>query len=74
MGAPATEPGVKANEQPAHYVTLTHAYCAKVTEVTQGEWKTLAAANPSHFTSCGDNCPVELRWLVLRKSAAAATP
>jgi formylglycine-generating enzyme required for sulfatase activity len=28
-------------------------------EVTQGQWRALMGSNPSHFSSCGDNCPVE---------------
>jgi len=28
-------------------------------EVTQGQWKKVMGNNPSHFISCGDNCPVE---------------
>jgi len=28
-------------------------------EVTQVQWKAVMGSNPSHFKSCGDNCPVE---------------
>ena len=28
-------------------------------DVTQKEWRELMGTNPSHFNSCGDNCPVE---------------
>jgi len=28
-------------------------------EVTQGQWRVLMGANPSKFSDCGDNCPVE---------------
>jgi len=28
-------------------------------EVTQKEWRDVMGSNPSNFTSCGDNCPVE---------------
>jgi formylglycine-generating enzyme required for sulfatase activity len=28
-------------------------------EVTQGQWRAVMGNNPSDFTACGDNCPVE---------------
>jgi len=28
-------------------------------EVTQGQYKRIIGSNPSHFSSCGDDCPVE---------------
>jgi len=28
-------------------------------EVTQGQYKRIMGSNPSHFSSCGDDCPVE---------------
>ncbi len=28
-------------------------------EVTQAQWRAVMGANPSQFSSCGDNCPVE---------------
>jgi formylglycine-generating enzyme required for sulfatase activity len=28
-------------------------------EVTQAQWRAVMGNNPSHFTACGDNCPVE---------------
>ena len=41
-----------------HRVTLKSFALGK-TEVTQGQWKAIMGSNPSNFTSCGDNCPVE---------------
>ena len=33
-------------------------------DVTQGQYKQVMGSNPSHFSSCGDNCPVEnVSWL-----------
>ncbi|MBA4391496.1 MAG: formylglycine-generating enzyme family protein [Syntrophus sp. (in: bacteria)] len=46
------------NEKPAHNVCVSDFYMGKQ-EVTQGQWKAIMGNNPSHFTSCGDTCPVE---------------
>ena len=46
------------NEKPAHQVTLSDYYIGKY-EVTQGLWKKVMGNNPSRFTNCGDDCPVE---------------
>jgi len=32
----------------------------KQTEVTQKEWSTLIDSNPSYFSTCGEDCPVEM--------------
>ena len=49
----------KANERPVHQVTISHAFLLKENEVTQGEWRILMGNNPSAFSDCGDECPVE---------------
>lgn len=46
-------------EEPQRRVTLTHPLIVMVHEVTQQEWKSLMANNPSYFAACGDQCPVE---------------
>ena len=46
------------DESPAHEVTVNSFYMGKY-EVTQGEWESLMGENPSHFSDCGSNCPVE---------------
>ena len=45
-------------EKPAHQVTLSDYYIGKY-EVTQGLWKKVMGSNPSNFSDCGDDCPVE---------------
>jgi len=58
MGSPADEAGRYDNEV-QHEVTISQAYYMQTTEVTQAQWNTLMEDNPSYFTQCGDNCPVE---------------
>ena len=57
MGSPTSEDG--RDDESQHSVAITRAYCMKATEVTQGEWQAVMGSNPSSFTSCGKNCPVE---------------
>ena len=58
MGSPESEPGRDSDER-QHQVTLTKGFYMMTTEVTQGQWKQVMGSNPSHFKSCGDDCPVE---------------
>jgi len=58
MGSPASEQGRQPDEN-THKVTLTKGFYIQITEVTQGQWKKVMGNNPSHFSSCGDSCPVE---------------
>ncbi len=46
------------NEQPIHRVNVPSFLIGK-TEVTQGQWKAVMGNNPSRFSQCGDDCPVE---------------
>ena len=67
MGSPADEPGhpghgvppIIIDQETQHQVTLTKSFYMQTTEVTQGQWKEVMGSNPSFFSSCGDNCPVE---------------
>jgi formylglycine-generating enzyme required for sulfatase activity len=62
MGSEKSEPGRRDNEGPVHPVSL-QGFALGKTAVTQGEWKALMGSNPSHFTACGDSCPVEqMSW------------
>ena len=58
MGSPSDEPG-HWDEEYRHQVTLTQSYYMQTTEVTQGQWKAVMGSNPSRFSDCGDDCPVE---------------
>ena len=58
MGSPELESG-RTNPEKQHRVNLTKGYWLGATEVTQGQWKAVMGNNPSEFTSCGSNCPVE---------------
>jgi len=58
MGSPDTEPGHESNEA-EHEVRLTVGYWMKAKEVTQAEWREVMLTEPSYFSSCGEECPVE---------------
>jgi formylglycine-generating enzyme required for sulfatase activity len=58
MGSPEGETG-RDSDEVQHHVTLTQKYYLQTTEVTQGQWKAVMGSNPSDFSSCGDDCPVE---------------
>jgi formylglycine-generating enzyme required for sulfatase activity len=62
MGSPEGEVGRYDNEQ-QHRVTLTRDFLIQTTEVTQQQWRQLMKNNPSTFTGCGAECPVEsVNW------------
>ncbi len=52
------EPDCFSWERPAHEVTVASFFLGKY-EVRQGEWESLMGDNPSNFSDCGSNCPVE---------------
>ena len=45
-------------EKPPHSVSVRSFALGKY-EVTQGQWRAVMGSNPSRFSDCGDNCPVE---------------
>jgi formylglycine-generating enzyme required for sulfatase activity len=45
-------------EKPVHEVCVSGFSIGKY-EVTQGQWKKVVGSNPSFFSNCGDDCPVE---------------
>jgi formylglycine-generating enzyme required for sulfatase activity len=48
----------ETNEKPVHEVCFDDFYIGKY-EVTQSEWQKVMGNNPSKFSSCGPDCPVE---------------
>ena len=58
MGSSPSEAGRYSDEGPQHRVAVRSFSMGK-TEVTQAQWRAVMGSNPSHFTSCGDDCPVE---------------
>ena len=48
----------ESDEKPIHSVSI-NAFALGKTEVTQGQWRAVMGNNPSRFSSCGDDCPVE---------------
>ena len=58
MGAPARRAGRSGNSS-LHTVHISQPFYLGKYEVTQGQWRAVLGDNPSHFTDCGDTCPVE---------------
>ncbi len=58
MGSPKDEVD-REEDEIRHEVELTRGYWMGETEVTHGQWLELMGNNPSAFSSCGDDCPVE---------------
>ena len=46
------------DEKPMHVVSVSSFLIGR-TEVTQGQWRSVMGGNPSSFSQCGDDCPVE---------------
>ena len=63
MGAPLTDKCRDKNEPAPVPVTLTRSFEIQTTEVTQAQFMTVMAYNPSAFGACGGACPVEyINW------------
>jgi len=58
MGSPHSDENQEGDET-YRKVTLTQGFYMGLTEVTQGQWLKIMKSNPSHFSECGENCPVE---------------
>jgi len=63
IGSPTTEAGRNMDEY-LREVTISKGFYIQITEVTQKQWSGLMGNNPSYFTACGENCPVEnISWV-----------
>ncbi len=58
MGSHLSEAG-RDDDERLHRVTLTRGFYLQTTEVTQGQWRQVMGDNPSKFSGCGSDCPVE---------------
>jgi formylglycine-generating enzyme required for sulfatase activity len=59
MGSPSDELGREDDER-QHEVNISKSFYLQATEVSQRQWKkVMEEDNPSSFTDCGDDCPVE---------------
>ena len=59
MGCTTGDSDCYDHEKPVHTVTLRKGFYMMTTEVTQGLYKDVMGNNPSQFSNCGVNCPVE---------------
>lgn len=59
MGSLETETGRFYGEGPVHQVTLRQPFYLGKYEVTQEQWEAVMGSNPSFFSGCGGDCPVE---------------
>ena len=57
MGSTSSE--ATHHEQPVTQVRISQGFWMGKHEVTQGQWEAVMGSNPSHFTNCGGDCPVE---------------
>lgn len=58
MGSPVDE-FRRDDDENLHPVRLTRGFYMQVTEVSQRQWRTLMGADPSKYTYCGGDCPVD---------------
>jgi TonB family protein len=47
------------DEKPIRRVVFAEGFWMGKYEVTQGQWRSVMGNNPSHFSNCGADCPVE---------------
>jgi formylglycine-generating enzyme required for sulfatase activity len=47
------------DEKPIKYINIPQSFFMSATEITQGQWQKVMRNNPSVFSNCGPDCPVE---------------
>jgi formylglycine-generating enzyme required for sulfatase activity len=58
----------RRDDETQHRVTVSRSFYLQTTEVTQGQWQRIREKNPSHFSGCGEDCPVErVSWNFARE-------
>ena len=63
MGSPSGEPGRTIFEV-QNEVFIEEPFYIQTTEVTQWQWEEVMGDNPSYFSECGEDCPVEnVSWV-----------
>jgi len=58
MGSSSDELG-RDSDETQHQVTISQSFYMQTTEVTQEQWEAVMGSNPSWYSSCGSDCPVE---------------
>ena len=58
MGCSVGDSGCDSDESPLHTVNVP-SFDLMATEVTQDQYEAVIGSNPSNFSSCGGDCPVE---------------
>ena len=58
MGSPEDE-GDRDDDELQHEVRIREGFWMKKYEVTQGEWEAMMGVNPSRFSNCSPQCPVD---------------
>jgi len=63
MGSPSSEPGRTIFEV-QNEIFIDKPFYIQKTEVTQRQWEEVMGDNPSYFSECGEDCPVEnVSWV-----------
>jgi len=58
MGCSPGDETCQESEKPRHSVTV-ESFSMTATEITHAQFMTMMESDPSSFTDCGDNCPVD---------------